>query len=248
MAWKGNAPVAFSPVNLSSAAAASTPLSPASAAAESKRWAMQYSRGERCGNPYVLKRTLLCNPLMPITFLASLLPFFLQRSWPATPDPLFPLSASKPGPGVSKISSGDRASFQFRQHLVRFLNILRAGIQGHCLTQRLFALAFFFELIMSHPQIVKEFCIRSAFSGAFFQQLRGPLEVSKSLDHNSQRPGHFGIVGKSLTRLQGRFIRLLVVSQPFDAERRRGLLGRRNKGETAERLSEANLRPASLFC
>src|SRR6266516_6103616 len=236
MAWKGNAPVAFSPVNLSSAAAASTPLSPASAAAESKRWAMQYSRGERCGNPYVLKRTLLCNPLMPITFLASLLPFFLQRSWPATPDPLFPLSASKPGPGVSKISSGDRASFQFRQHLVRFLNILRAGIQGHCLTQRLFALAFFFELIMSHPQIVKEVCIRRAFSGAFLQQLRGPLKVSTSIDNNPQRLGHLGIVGISLTRLQCRFIRVLVVCQPFGVKCRQEFVGRSKRRETCKRL------------
>src|SRR5580765_8426911 len=237
MAWTGNAPVAFSPVNLSSAAAASTPRSPASAAAESKPWAMRYSRGDRFGNTFFLKPTLLCNPLMPITFILIFPPFIIERS-----RALFSLTASKPGLVVSHASCGNRVSFQFRQHLVRFLNKLRAGIEGHCLTQGLFALVLFFELIVGHPQIVIEISIRRAFSGAFFQQLRGPLEVSTPINDHPQRPCHLGIVGKGLTRLQGRFIGLLVVSQTFGAKSRQEFVCRRKCGETGEGLFVSQLR------
>src|SRR5215207_5267575 len=68
IALRGNAPVDFSPVKRSSAAAAATSSSVTSAAAESKPWAIRYSRGSRSGSSRRLKATLLSSPLIPMTF------------------------------------------------------------------------------------------------------------------------------------------------------------------------------------
>src|SRR5215471_5631686 len=69
MALSGNAPVAFWRVNRSSAAAASTPSCPISAAAASKPCAMLYSRLDKPGNCFCLKVKLFASPLNPITFI-----------------------------------------------------------------------------------------------------------------------------------------------------------------------------------
>src|SRR5207248_1807078 len=66
--------------------------------------------------------------------------------------------------------------------------------------------------------------------------LLGALEVSASINNDSQGFGDIGIVGKGLARLQSRVIGPLVVPQPFTVNGGQEFVRGRKEGEAGEDL------------